>query len=105
MKCDARFLPTARCVPDIFHDDGKCPFRCALRGENRASPRLGAGGQGSSSAELSVLPPPPRKTKSAASLLLGERRRLPLALFFFRAHQAVPQPEVDALLFQKFLVG
>src|SRR5699024_10838295 len=77
----------------------------ALRGENRASPRLGAGGQGSSSAELSVLPPPPRKTKSAASLLLGERRRLPLALFFFRAHQAVPQPEVDALLFQKFLVG
>ncbi len=25
-KSSARFLPTARGIPDIFHADGKCPF-------------------------------------------------------------------------------
>ena len=41
----ARSLCTARGVSDIFHDEGKCPFRCALRAEARASPQPGGGGQ------------------------------------------------------------
>ena len=41
----ARSLRTARGVSDIFHGDGKCPFRGALRAEGRASPRPGGGGQ------------------------------------------------------------
>ena len=40
-----RSLRTARGVSDIFHDEGKCPFRCALRAEARASPQPGGGGQ------------------------------------------------------------
>ena len=38
----ARSIPTARGVPDTFQDKEKCPFRCALRGEDRPPPRLGA---------------------------------------------------------------
>ena len=41
----ARSLRTARGVSDIFHDEGKCPFRCALRAEDRTSPQPGGGGQ------------------------------------------------------------
>ena len=62
----ARSIPTARGVPDTFQDKEKCPFRCALRGEDRPPPRRG-GGQGRGYPASKLPGPQRRPDKEAAS--------------------------------------
>ena len=64
----ARSIPTARGVPDTFQDKEKCPFRCALRGKDRALLRLGAaaGRDAATTHETARVPSPPGQWQQPA---------------------------------------